>query len=189
MAYNKTMSTGIRIIAGEFKGRKLSVPDEKGLRPTGARIRTTLFDWLAPHIRDTRCLDLFAGSGALGFEALSRGAASVNFIDNNAAAIRHLQKTADAFHCVDRVHIIQAKMPGILKTTAPFDIVFLDPPFAENLLSETLHFLIYKHYLAQNALVYVEMDKRQEVLFPTVLEKIKESSAGEVKFGLWKFNH
>ncbi len=182
------MSTGIRIIAGEFKGRKLSVPDEKGLRPTGARIRTILFDWLAPYIRGVHCLDVFAGSGALGFEALSRGAANVTFVDSNSVVIRHLQKTAEIFGCAESTHIIQAKIPDTAKIKGPFDIVFLDPPFAENLLSDTLHFLIDKNYLAENALVYVEMDKRQEVLFPTVLEKIKESSAGEVRFGLWRLS-
>src|SRR5689334_13621175 len=118
----------IRIIGGTWRGRKLLVPDVPHLRPTPDRVRETLFNWLAPVLPGAHCLDAFAGSGALGFEALSRGAAQVVMVDESPVVIKHLQAQAVILKTT-QAEIYRANVPQQLKKPAkPFDIVFLDPP-------------------------------------------------------------
>lgn len=124
----------VRIIGGSLRGRKLSFADLPGLRPTGDRVRETLFNWLQPLIEGARCLDLFAGSGALGIEAVSRGAAEVVLVDNAPAVIRQLEKNRSAFN-LDRLTVVRADALQFLdRAPSPFDLVFLDPPFHGDLL-------------------------------------------------------
>src|SRR3989338_6201010 len=123
----------LRIIAGTWRGRKLTFPDTPELRPSPDRVRETLFNWLAPVIEGARCLDLFAGSGALGFEALSRGAHCVTFVDTSSEVISHLHTTLQQLSTTAEILKLNATKPFTCKNK-PFDIVFLDPPFHQNLL-------------------------------------------------------
>ena len=150
----------LRIIGGEWRGRKLSFPDLPDLRPTPDRVRETLFNWLRDILPGARCLDLFTGSGALALEALSRGAEEVVMVDRNSAVvaqlhehIRHLQ--------VSNARVIQTEALAFLQgTPRPFDVVFLDPPFQGGLLEPCLTRLTVTGWLAPTAWVYVEADRR-----------------------------
>lgn len=128
--------SGIRIIAGALKGRRLETPDWPGLRPTSDRLRETLFNVLAPRIEGARFLDAFAGTGAVGIEALSRGAAHVTFIEEDRRAVRLIE--ANLAHCgvTDRYAIIRAGFAGVVKTAEQgFDLLFLDPPYGQETLT------------------------------------------------------
>ena len=156
----KTAQAGqVRIIAGRWRGRRLAFPNAEGLRPSGDRVRETLFNWLQGDLPRARCLDLFAGSGALGFEAASRQAARVVMIEQNPEACRALLRNKAALSTT-AIEIIQTDALSWLKANhgqyRPFDIVFLDPPFASNLLGDALHTLIDGNWLAPHALVYTE---------------------------------
>ena len=120
----------IRIIGGTHRGRRLAFPDAAGLRPTPDRVRETLFNWLMPHLPGARCLDLFAGSGALGLEAVSRGAREVVLVDANPAVVKSLQENLRLLGETERARVIRSDALAFLRkeTDAPFDIVFLDPP-------------------------------------------------------------
>ena len=126
-------NNGIRIIGGEWRGRRLPVPNVTGLRPTLDRFRETLFNWLMFDVEGARCLDLFAGSGALGLEALSRGAAYVDFVDNSKAAITGINQHLASLNCTAaRTHQQPAeawlKAQSASDKLAPYDLIFLDPP-------------------------------------------------------------
>lgn len=175
----------IRIIAGKWRGRKLSVPEIKGLRPTPDRVRETLFNWLAPVIVDARCLDPFAGSGALGFEALSRGAAHVTMVDQSTQLVKLLREELAQFGA-ENADIYCASVPKELKkTSAPFDIVFLDPPYDADLLPLTCQYLNEHHFLAKNAYIYLEA--RQVIKdneLPPGWHLVKSQRAGQVYYHL-----
>lgn len=146
----------LRIIAGAWRGRRILFPDRPGLRPTPDRVRETLFNWLAPRIAGARCLDLFAGSGALGLEALSRGAAAVTFVESDPVAARALATTVAAL-APDRGQVIETDASRFLgRQPVPFDIVFLDPPFGCGLLPAAIHPLDTRGWLAPAAWVYLE---------------------------------
>ena len=128
----------LRIIGGEWRGRKVSFPDQAGLRPTGDRVRETLFNWLQPIISGARCLDLFAGSGVLGLEALSRGAAQVVMVEQAAPVCRYLQQAADNLGAQGRLEVNHTTAEAYLMSAAkPFDVIFFDPPFAQGLLASS----------------------------------------------------
>lgn len=182
------MAQGIlRIIGGQWRGRKLKIPDIMGLRPTPDRVRETLFNWLAPHIVGAYCLDLFAGSGALGFEALSRGAAHVVMIDDSAIVAQLLQAEA-AMLKAENVEIYRAKAPLQLKPPAkPFDIVFLDPPYGANLLLPCCFYLEEQNLLAENAYIYLEArETLEESQLPPGWQILKSKQAGQVAYHLVK---
>jgi 16S rRNA (guanine966-N2)-methyltransferase len=123
----------IRIIAGEYRGRRIEVPDRPGLRPTPDRVRETLFNWLGQSLHGLACLDLFAGSGALGFEAASRGAARVVMVEHDRAAFEALKKTRELLRA-RQVELVQDDAFSYLRKKQAFDVVFLDPPFGQNAL-------------------------------------------------------
>lgn len=182
------MSRGqIRIIGGEWRGRKLAVPDSLHLRPTPDRVKETLFNWLAPVIAGAYCLDAFAGSGGLGFEALSRGAKQVTFVDDSPLVIDVLSAALKKFTVLN-AEIYRAKVPDQLKQPAhPFDIVFLDPPFQQNLLLPTCFFLADHHFLAPNAYIYLESALiLQQNDLPAGWEILKNKKAGQVVYHLVK---
>ena len=147
----------LRIIGGQWRGRKFSFVAAPGLRPTPDRVRETLFNWLAPNIQDARCLDLFAGSGALGFEALSRGAQQCDFVDSSREAVREIEKHLQALSATDAGtgHILDAQAFLTSAHTA-YDIVFLDPPFKKGLVAPACALLDSAGLLADGALVYIE---------------------------------
>ena len=172
-------SQTLRIIAGKLKGRKFTFPALPGLRPTGDRLRETIFNWLQSDIVGARCLDVFAGSGALGFEAASRGASEVVMFDASREVVKQLKATAETF-ALDNVDISQVSFPQ-LPALAPFDVVFIDPPFHQGLAQAALMFVIENQLLKSGALLYLEVEKGSELHFPSVYQPLKEKVIGEVK--------
>lgn len=181
------MSYGqIRIIGGEWRGRKLKVPDVPHLRPTPDRVRETIFNWLSPVIVGAHCLDAFAGSGALGFEALSRGASHVVMVDDSHEVMKILHEEAQILKTEKKLEIYRAKVPTQLKKPAkPWDIVFLDPPYQQDLLLPTCHFLENEGFLAKNAYIYLEAKNTlQAEDLPANWKIIKSKTAGQVAYHL-----
>jgi 16S rRNA (guanine966-N2)-methyltransferase len=175
----------VRIISGLWRGRKLRFPDDPALRPTLGRVRETLFNWLAARIAGSRCLDLFAGSGALGFEALSRGAARVTFVDSGRRTVRCLHENAARLGAEPaRVEIGCMTAERFLRQSrSTWDIVFLDPPFHGDALERALTALARGARLAPEGVVYFEMPRRGKIL-PGDWEILKEATAGDTRFGL-----
>jgi len=175
----------LRIIAGSWRGRKLAFAPVAGVRPTPARVRETLFNWLAPVIRGARCLDLFAGSGALGLEAASRGAAEVVLVDSNAEVATVLREQSRQLHAT-QVQVIEAEAGAYLHGTAqPFDIVFLDPPFGDQRLAASMQQLESGGWLAGEAFIYIEAERSlQELSLPVNWEMHRSKAAGRVGYHL-----
>ena len=175
----------LRIVAGKWRSRLLPVADEPGLRPTSERIRETLFNWLAASIEGSRCLDLFAGTGALGLEALSRGAGEVVFVETSARAARVLQESVNTLaatgarlHKADAFNYLQGE-------PQPFDIVFLDPPFAADLLEDLCRLLDEGDWLADGARVYLEQDRDHPLPeLPGGWTVLNDKTAGQVRYAL-----
>ncbi|MGK2888358.1 MAG: 16S rRNA (guanine(966)-N(2))-methyltransferase [Candidatus Malihini olakiniferum] len=176
----------IRIIGGQWRGRKLPVPDSPGLRPTTDRVRETLFNWLAPVIQQARCLDGFAGSGALGFEALSRYAAHVTLLENERIVARQLERNAVLLK-TDNARIINANtLNWLAQAGEPYDVVFLDPPFRRDLLNQMLTLLEQQGWLAPEALIYVETEAENgELEIPVTWTLHREKFAGQVVYRLY----
>lgn len=154
----------IRIIGGKWRGRRLSFPTLEGLRPTGDRVRETLFNWLQLDLPGATCLDLFAGSGVLGFEAASRGAHQVTLIEQNPVAFHALRQNRDLLDAnTSELDIIHQDalgwLDGNIAGTRRFDIVFIDPPFNSTLAERALSALAENAWLSAGALVYVESPK------------------------------
>ena len=187
-ARKKQKTNQLRIIGGQWRGRKLDFPDVLNLRPTGDRIRETLFNWLQADIAGARCLDLFAGSGALGFEALSRGAAEVFFVESHAKAVSQLKENSKILSCGNAIILKSDALDFLQKDVkAPFDIVFLDPPFKLELMSKVFNLLENVPCLAEGAKVYIEMDVSTEAFkMPNNWNQLKEKKAGQVKYELWE---
>ncbi len=154
------MSNRFRIIGGEWRSRKFSFPDSPELRPSPDRVRETLFNWLAPVIDGARCLDLYAGGGALGLEALSRGAADVVFVDRDRAALAAIDAHLAMLSC-DRGHTGQADaLAFIARGEHAYDIVFADPPFDRGLVPEVVTALATEGLVKPGGLVYIESEAR-----------------------------
>ncbi len=178
----------LRIIGGEWRGRKLRFPDAPHLRPTPDRVRETLFNWLMPVIHGARCLDLFAGSGALGLEALSRSAAHVTFVDSNRKVTRTLQQHLDTMQANDRAEVMQAdSLLAVPRLSQGYDVVFLDPPYHLPLMEKVIPLLNASAILQPHTLLYLEIEKRQHLPdLPTHWQLQKEKTAGEVKYYLFQ---
>ena len=151
------MPSKVRIIAGQWRGRNIEFPNLKSLRPTPDRVRETLFNWLSSYIVGAKCLDLFAGSGALGFEALSRGAAHAVLVDNNARVCKQLKKQAQILNANNIRIVHQQATEFISDNRDSFDIVFIDPPFNSKLASTLADMLLEHPMLNNKAMIYVEM--------------------------------
>jgi 16S rRNA (guanine966-N2)-methyltransferase len=157
MCAAKKMANTLRIIGGDWRGRRIRFPGTGGIRPTPDRVRETLFNWLMHKVPGGRCLDLFAGSGALGLEALSRGAAHATFVERERENAARLRETASAL-APGRATVVEADALAWLSGRhSPFDIVFLDPPFGVDLLSGAMLRLDAGDILAPDAYIYVEM--------------------------------
>jgi 16S rRNA (guanine966-N2)-methyltransferase len=176
----------VRIIGGGWRGRRISFPDVPGLRPTPDRVRETLFNWLQQHIVGARCLDLFAGSGALGLEALSRGAKELVFVEQAVAASRALQEQLTRLGGERRGQVVEMGAARYLRgAAAPFDVVFLDPPFGRDALAEYMPLLDSGSWLKLGSLVYLENEKKAGApVLPARWELLKSKSAGEVGYHL-----
>jgi 16S rRNA (guanine966-N2)-methyltransferase len=176
----------LRIIGGFWRGRRLRFPPTPEIRPTPDRVRETLFNWIAARVPDARCLDLFAGSGALGLEALSRGAARVIFVERDPAAAREIAaRLAEWGARAASVEQTDAREFLERVPAAPFDIVFLDPPFASMLLEESAARLEQGGWLSSGALMYLECPAAAAPRLPEGWTPVKSKRAGEVGYHLY----
>jgi 16S rRNA (guanine966-N2)-methyltransferase len=177
----------LRIIGGAWRGRRFRFTAQADIRPTPDRVRETLFNWLRERVAAARCLDLCAGSGALGLEALSRGAARVHFVESDATAVRELRARliewgaqGGSVERMDALRYLRTKPEA-------FDVVFLDPPFAAGLLRAAAHLLEDREWLAPGALVYVESAAHAELpALPASWRLTKAKRAGEVAYHLFE---
>jgi 16S rRNA (guanine966-N2)-methyltransferase len=173
-------ANSVRIIGGEWRSRLLTFPAAAGLRPTPDRVRETLFNWLGQDLTGKRCLDLFAGSGALGFEALSRGAREVWFVEQSGPIRRAITDNAERLGA-ERMHLVAGDALEFAATTpGQFDIVFVDPPYGSGLAEAVLPRL--PRLLATDALVYVESERALSA--PQPWRRVKGGRAGAAHYGL-----
>lgn len=178
----------VRIIGGAWRGRRIPVLEAEGLRPTADRIRETLFNWLAPMLGGTRCLDLFAGTGALGLEALSRGAREARFVERQPAVAREIELTLQRFKAQGGEVIVADALRFLEGAPQGFDVVFVDPPFTDWDLGK-LCTLLEQGWLTGNALIYLEMDRHRALPeLPPAWAWHKQKTAGQVRFGLVRAN-
>lgn len=184
---SKDQATGqIRIIGGKWRGRKLPVIEANGLRPTGDRMKETLFNWLMHDIVDAKCLDIFAGTGALGFEAASRHAHSVTMLENAQTVARVIKQNIQKLNA-DNITLIEQDAFNFLaqKPEIPFDIIFIDPPFHKNHIKNTLNLLASNLFVHKDSLVYIESEiDAQEYINLGDWEIIKFKVSGQVKYHL-----
>jgi 16S rRNA (guanine966-N2)-methyltransferase len=175
----------LRIIGGRWRGRKLRFPAAAQIRPTPDRVRETLFNWLAAAPQGATCLDLFAGSGALGLEALSRGAAHVTFVEQDASAARELRARLEEWQAVGAQVVRTDALRYLAATARPFDIVFLDPPFDSQLLERAATLLESQPWFQPEALIYVECPARAGLpALPPSWRPLRAKRAGEVGYHL-----
>ena len=178
----------IRVIAGKYGGRKLPVVNAEGLRPTTDRVKETVFNWLMPYINDSVCLDCFAGSGGLGFEALSRGAEQVTFLELDKQASQQLKENAQllkvencTIECTNSLDYIEAN-------NNQYNIVFIDPPFRKNFITKTTS-LLTSNCLTDGAIIYLEMEVENNTdVLPSSWQLLKEKIAGQVVYRLYQYN-
>lgn len=184
-ARHKPASNTVRIIGGEFRGRKLTFADVQGLRPTTDRVRETVFNWLQQAVPAARCLDLYAGSGAMGFEALSRGAAHVDFVDVEQKVCRDISANFKTLRITNAGMHCQGAEKFLAVCSEPYDLVFLDPPFQQNLLNDTLTKLIDRQLLRAGACIYLEAEfDLAKLTFPPGWVLSRHKKAGNVYYGL-----
>ena len=174
----------VRIIAGQLRGSKLPVPDRPGLRPTADRVRETLFNWLQPSLRGARVLDLFAGTGALGFEAASRGAAEVVLVERDPGLAAGLREQATRLKVGLRVENADALAWLGRPSGARFDLVFLDPPFEAGLWQAAAAALA--PWLAPEALIYVETPRNASPNLPAGWQLHRQGQTRDVEFALYR---
>ncbi len=182
----------LRVIGGQWRSRKLSFPTIEGLRPTPDRVRETLFNWLQNSVPGARCLDLFAGSGALGIESLSRGASHCSFIDINSASCKTLKENLTLLKCQDG-SVVQSDTLQWVKVqtqngnnSGQFDIVFLDPPFNKDFCQTLCQQLADSNLLSAGAYVYVESEPGVELVTQWRLHR--EKLSGQVHYRLYQIN-
>ena len=187
MASKPAARNRLRIIGGRWRGRKLSFTPIEGLRPTPDRIRETLFNWLQGHIQDANVLDLFAGSGALGLEALSRGASTAVFVDQNPDSAANISSHLALLQC----HNAQVLRSDVLRYLTDskahkFGVVFLDPPFDGTLASQAMQALEQYGWLSAGAWVYAEVRKGSELAVPPGWKLHRSAQAGQVACHLYQ---
>ncbi len=173
----------VRIIAGQWRSRLVRFPDAPGLRPTPDRVRETLFNWLGQHLDGLSCLDLFAGSGALGFEALSRGARRVVMVERDRTTAAALRASALSLEAANLDIVESDAMRFLARAGERFDVVFIDPPYAENLVPVVFERLA--PHLAPEARVYAESAEALDL--PAGWRTLKEDRAGAVRFALYEY--
>ncbi len=169
----------VRIIAGKWRGRKLDVIDLPGLRPTPDRVRETLFNWIQQEIVGAHCLDLFAGTGALGFEALSRDASDVIMVESNPNIVESLHKHAQTLKSENHSIQLGDGLNWLRQTAATFDIIFLDPPFQQGYIGQCCSLITERSLLNPNGLVYIESEKN--LTLPEGWHIKKQKVAGQVQ--------
>lgn len=177
----------VRIIGGAWRSQKILFAEAPGLRPTGDRIRETLFNWLAADISGAKCLDLFAGSGVLGFEALSRGAAHCTALESHPAAAKNLHSTKVALSAdINIININSLKFLAQPSKGQVFDIVFIDPPFDAELLNQSCSLLEENGWLTTSAMIYCELSLSDNTFVPPLnWQQVQDKYAGEVRYCLF----
>ncbi|WP_066802086.1 16S rRNA (guanine(966)-N(2))-methyltransferase RsmD [Moraxella oblonga] len=187
-ATKKPTTNQVRIIGGMHKRRLLSFLDIDGLRPTPDRLRETLFNWLMSDMLDATVLDVCAGSGVLGFEALSRGAKSVVMIEPSKQA-GELSKNAKILNCTAQLHLINTTAQNALPTlNTPFDVIFLDPPYDLNLWQSLLDLIIMHGLYHDDTLIYSESNRPLTEVFTTPIELIKSTKIGQIHAGIFRLD-
>jgi len=171
------MQNSLRIISGKWRSRRIKFPTESQIRPTPERIRETVFNWLQTYIAGSCCLDLFAGSGALGIEALSRGAVKVYFVEQNFKAVAKLQENLDMLKAKSFEVINSDCLQFIKKSKKKFDIIFMDPPFDRDLLNKSIDLLNKSAIIKPDTLICIE-SPRPKIDFADKLEILKSTKAG-----------
>ncbi|WP_242698860.1 16S rRNA (guanine(966)-N(2))-methyltransferase RsmD [Alteromonas sp. 5E99-2] len=184
-ATRNRVSGQVRIISGLWRGRKLPVLHADGLRPTSDRTKETLFNWLMNDIRDAECLDAFAGAGSLGFEALSRGANKVVFVEKDKLAAKNLQQNATKLN-VSPTILCSDSIQALSQHSTPFDIVFVDPPFNKGLLTPFLTALLKSKAIKNGSLVYIEYESGMSPLSYEELSLIKEKRTPQFTYALYR---
>lgn len=179
------MKQSVRIIGGLYRGKKLFFPDSEGLRPTPDRVKETLFNWLMADIRGARCLDAFAGSGSLAFEAFSRGAERVVLVESAPKVYANLKELAASFNSRKITVVNQKAEDYFLKSCEQFDLIFLDPPFAQNCLPLCLERLNQSELLVPGGLLYLESAEKLNV-DSRLWQERKSKKAGEVVYSLYE---
>lgn len=173
----------VRILGGRWKRTPLPVPDRAGLRPTPSRVRETLFNWLGPSLEGWQVLDAFAGTGALGLEAASRGASAVTLLEQDAAQVAALARVVHKLQA-DTVQVQRAEaLAWMARTAQRFDLILLDPPFGAGLFEQALQ--AANACLAPDGCIYLESD-REPAALPPGLGAWKSGRAGAVRYGLWR---
>jgi len=178
----------VRVISGKWRGRKLTVLDAEGLRPTTDRVKETLFNWLMHDIDGANVLDCFAGSGSLAIEALSRHASHATLVERDTALARHLQKNLQALNC-DNAKVQHHDCLTLLSGTATqqYNVVFIDPPFRKGLAIPCCTALEQNQWLAQSALIYIETEKELQISdIPLNWRLLKEKIAGQLAYRLYQ---
>jgi len=186
-AKNRVQRGQLRIIGGQWRGRKFAFIPVEGLRPTTDRVRETLFNWLAPDVSGASCLDLFAGSGALGLEALSRGARSCDFVDTSGTAIAQIENHLEVADAKERARCQATRAAQFLAAAErSYDIVFIDPPFGQDLVERCCAALEEQRLLAPGALIYVETAASEPCpAVPANWKRHREKTAGGVAYRLY----
>lgn len=182
-AITKSTDGFIRVISGQFRGRKLPVKDVQGLRPTTDRIKETVFNWLMQDTRDANVLDCFAGSGGLGFEALSRFASNATFLELDPSAAKQLEQNISTLKLINAQvkHTNSLSFLEQKNINTPFDLVFVDPPFRKNLAQTSCNLLEINNWLSEEALIYLEVESDLNTFKPpSNWLLIKEKKAGQV---------
>jgi 16S rRNA (guanine966-N2)-methyltransferase len=174
----------VRIVGGEFRGRRIDIPADAGVRPTPDRVRETLFNWLGQRLEGVACLDLFAGSGALGFEAASRGAARVVMVEADRGVVAALRRSREQLAAAAVEVVPDEALAYLARGGERFDVVFLDPPFRQNALPALLAALPSR--LRRGARVYLE--GAQPVPAPAPWRELKRSRAGQVSYQLLQWS-
>lgn len=174
----------VRIIGGIWRSRRLRFPANAGLRPTPDRVRETVFNWLMPALPGARCLDLFAGSGAFGFESVSRGAAQAVLVEKEIEAVAALRENGARLKA-ETLEIVHADaMQWLQGSGQAFDVIFLDPPYASNLLGVCIGLLEAKTWVKPNGLVYLETPKSEAPPLPQNWQLLRSKIAGQVGYHL-----
>jgi 16S rRNA (guanine966-N2)-methyltransferase len=180
-ANKKGAASQLRIIGGQWRSRRLPVASVPGLRPTPDRVRETLFNWLQQQVPGARCLDLFAGSGALGFEALSREAAEVVLVEKHAAAFAQLQVNAGILQAIRAELVNRDALDYLMTQPQPFDLIFLDPPFRKGFIDQVMALILGQGLLKTDGLIYLEYEAG---LIPDFsqwgMQPRRETTAGQV---------
>lgn len=184
---SKTSQSYIRIIGGRWRGRKLAFSAVDGLRPTTDRVRETVFNWLQFDIAQSRCLDLFAGSGALGLEAASRGAESVTLVEKNKQAVQHLDENCQLLAAENCRVILASAEQFIASQSDQYDIIFLDPPYKAKIWTDIADQLMARQLVAPSAYIYLECPAKGDL--PTLPEQWqlkKDKKAGAIRYCLFQ---